>query len=119
MASAGYPDSSSSGDVVTGVDDAEALDDVHVIHAGTATADGDLVTAGGRVLAVVATGGSVAEARDRAYDGVATHLVRRRPAPHRHRRRGSEPVRVHHGMSPNLRFPGRAGHGKRRLARIP
>ena len=70
MASAGYPASSSSGDVISGVDEAEALDDVHVIHAGTATADGQLVTAGGRVLAVVATGGSVSEARDRAYDGV-------------------------------------------------
>ncbi len=71
MASAGYPASSSSGDVISGIDDAEALDDVHVIHAGTAERDGDLVTAGGRVLAVVATGGSVAEARERAYEGVA------------------------------------------------
>ncbi len=71
MASAGYPDSSSSGDVISGVADADRLDDVHVIHAGTATSDGDLVTAGGRVLAVVGTGASVAEARERAYDGVA------------------------------------------------
>ncbi len=71
MASAGYPDSSSSGDVITGVDDAETLADVHVIQAGTAERDGDLVTAGGRVLAVVATGGSVAEARERAYEGVS------------------------------------------------
>ncbi|MEO9322670.1 phosphoribosylamine--glycine ligase [Nocardioides sp. C4-1] len=72
LASAGYPASSSSGDVITGVDDAEALDDVHVVQAGTALApSGELVTAGGRVLAVVATGGSVAEARATAYDGVA------------------------------------------------
>ncbi len=70
MASAGYPDSSSSGDVITGVAEAEALADVHVIQAGTAERDGDLVTAGGRVLAVVATGDSVAEARSRAYEGV-------------------------------------------------
>ncbi len=70
MASAGYPDSSSSGDVITGVADAEALADVHVIQAGTAERDGDLVTAGGRVLAVVATGDSVAQARARAYEGV-------------------------------------------------
>lgn len=72
MASAGYPETSSSGDVITGVDAAEALADVHVIHAGTAlSADGDLVTAGGRVLAVIATGASVAAARATAYDGVA------------------------------------------------
>jgi phosphoribosylamine--glycine ligase len=71
MASRGYPESSSSGDVITGVDAAGALDDVHVIHAGTALRDGDLVTAGGRVLAVVGTGPDVAAARAAAYDGVA------------------------------------------------
>ena len=71
MASAGYPETSSSGDVITGLDDAEALPDVHVIHAGTAMRDDDLVTAGGRVLAVIATGDSVAAARATAYDGVA------------------------------------------------
>jgi phosphoribosylamine--glycine ligase len=71
MASRGYPESSSSGDVITGVDDAEALDDVHVIHAGTALRDGELVTAGGRVLAVVGTGTDLEAARAAAYDGVA------------------------------------------------
>ena len=72
MASAGYPESSSSGDVITGIDAAESVPGVHVIQAGTAlSASGDLVTAGGRVLAVVATGGSVADARAAAYDGVA------------------------------------------------
>ena len=71
MASRGYPESSSSGDVITGVDDAEALDDVHVIHAGTALRDGSLVTAGGRVLAVVGSGDDVEAARAAAYDGVA------------------------------------------------
>ena len=70
LASAGYPESSSKGDVITGVDTAEALDGVHVIHAGTADADGDLVTAGGRVLAVVGTGADVAAARRAAYEGV-------------------------------------------------
>lgn len=70
MASAGYPESGSSGDVITGVADAEALDGVHVIHAGTAIdADGALVTAGGRVLAVVGTGADVAAARAAAYAG--------------------------------------------------
>jgi phosphoribosylamine--glycine ligase len=70
LASRGYPASSSSGDVITGVDAAEALDDVHVIQAGTARDGDDLVTAGGRVLAVVATGTDVAAARASAYAGV-------------------------------------------------
>ncbi len=70
LASAGYPASASKGDVITGVDAAEALDGVHVIHAGTAREGGDLVTAGGRVLAVVGTGADLAAARDAAYAGV-------------------------------------------------
>ncbi|MFL6002419.1 MAG: phosphoribosylamine--glycine ligase, partial [Nocardioides sp.] len=70
LASAGYPESSSKGDVITGLDAAEALDGVHVIQAGTALSGDDLVTAGGRVLAVVGTGSSVADARDAAYRGV-------------------------------------------------
>ena len=70
MASAGYPESSSKGDVITGIDDASA-DGVDVIHAGTALRGGRLVTAGGRVLAVTAVGTDVADARARAYDGVA------------------------------------------------
>jgi phosphoribosylamine---glycine ligase len=71
LASRGYPESSSSGDVITGVEAAEALDGVHVVHAGTALAGDDLVTAGGRVLAVVATGADVDAARAAAYEGVA------------------------------------------------
>jgi len=70
MASRGYPESSSSGDVISGIDAAEALEHVHVIQAGTALRDGELVTAGGRVLAVVGTGADVAAARAAAYDGV-------------------------------------------------
>ena len=71
MASAGYPETSSSGDLITGLDAAEAHEGVHVIHAGTALRGDDLVTAGGRVLAVIATGSSVADAREAAYVGVA------------------------------------------------
>jgi phosphoribosylamine--glycine ligase len=70
MASAGYPEGSSKGDVITGVDAAAAAD-CEVIHAGTALAGDTLVTAGGRVLAVTAAGGSIAAARGRAYAGVA------------------------------------------------
>ncbi len=71
LASAGYPATSSSGDVIRGLDDAEAADGVHVIHAGTAEPDDDVVTAGGRVLAVVGTGADLSAARATAYDGVA------------------------------------------------
>ena len=73
MASAGYPESSSKGDVIVGTETLDREDDVHVIHAGTARdAEGHLVTAGGRVLAVTAVGSSVADARSRAYEGVAS-----------------------------------------------
>jgi phosphoribosylamine--glycine ligase len=53
------------------VHDADRLDGVDVVHAGTTVdAEGHLITAGGRVLAVTAVGGTVAEARARAYAGV-------------------------------------------------
>ncbi|WP_193605336.1 phosphoribosylamine--glycine ligase [Nocardioides dongkuii] len=71
MASKGYPESASRGDVITGIEDAEALPGVHVIQAGTATEGGRLVTAGGRVLAVVGNGPDLAAARAAAYAGVA------------------------------------------------
>lgn len=72
LASAGYPEGSSSGDVIAGVEAAEQQPGVHVVQAGTALDDeGRLVTAGGRVLAVVGVGDSVADARDAAYRGVA------------------------------------------------
>jgi len=72
MASAGYPETSSRGDAITGVDEADALDGVQVVHAGTALdGEGRLVTAGGRVLAVTALGRDVDDARARAYGGVA------------------------------------------------
>lgn len=72
MASAGYPESSSSGDVITGASAVASAPDVHVLHAGTAlTDDGSLVTAGGRVLAVTAVGSDIADARAKAYSGVS------------------------------------------------
>jgi phosphoribosylamine--glycine ligase len=71
MASKGYPESSSKGDVIVGTETLDRDPAVHVIHAGTARADGRLVTAGGRVLAVTAVGVDVADARAKAYEGVA------------------------------------------------
>jgi phosphoribosylamine---glycine ligase len=66
LASAGYPESSSKGDVVHGLAEAAAI--AEVTHAGTAERGGEIVTAGGRVLNVTGLGASPAEARDRAYD---------------------------------------------------
>ncbi|MDN4173485.1 phosphoribosylamine--glycine ligase [Nocardioides sp. SOB77] len=67
LASAGYPESSSKGDVIVGADRAGDRPGVDVIHAGTALEGDALVTAGGRVLAVRATGADVAAARAAAY----------------------------------------------------
>ncbi|RJN32561.1 phosphoribosylamine--glycine ligase [Nesterenkonia natronophila] len=70
MAAENYPEAPRKGDAITGIADAEALDGVAVLHAGTAEKDEGLATAGGRVLAVVGTGGTLREAVDRAYAGV-------------------------------------------------
>ena len=70
LASRGYPESSSKGDVITGLDEAEAAG-AEVVHAGTAERDGEIVTNGGRVLNVTALGPGPAEARERAYDAAA------------------------------------------------
>jgi len=70
LASRGYPDSSSSGDVIDGIDAAERIPGVTVFHAGTARKDGHLVTAGGRVLTVVGRASHFTEAISRAYAGV-------------------------------------------------
>ncbi|PRQ11496.1 phosphoribosylamine--glycine ligase [Corynebacterium sp. 13CS0277] len=61
LAAAGYPASPTTGDVITGADHPQ------VLHAGTAIADGQLVSAGGRVLNVIGTGDTLAAARDNAY----------------------------------------------------
>ena len=71
VAAEGYPEAPRKGDAIVGVDDADELEGVDVIHAGTAVVDGQLVTSGGRVLAVTANGSSLREARERAYDGVS------------------------------------------------
>jgi phosphoribosylamine--glycine ligase len=66
LASGGYPDSSSHGDVIEGLDDVQGVD---VFHAGTAERGGEIVTAGGRVLNITGLGATPGEARDRAYAG--------------------------------------------------
>jgi phosphoribosylamine---glycine ligase len=66
LASRGYPESSSSGDEISGLRNIDSLE-VEVLHAGTAEEDGKILTAGGRVLNVTGIGSTAAEARERAY----------------------------------------------------
>ena len=68
LTSAGYPGSYEKGKVITGIEDAEAMENVTVYHAGTAVNEaGELVTSGGRVLDVTALGETFEAARDLAY----------------------------------------------------
>ncbi len=72
IASEGYPATPRTGDPITGLDAAAEVPGVVVLHAGTALdASGQLVSAGGRVLDVVAVGSTLAKARQAAYDAVA------------------------------------------------
>jgi len=73
LAAEHYPATPRTGDVIEGVDEARALDGVDVLFAGVAAGEepGTLVTAGGRVLYVVGTGPTIADARERAYAGAA------------------------------------------------
>jgi phosphoribosylamine--glycine ligase len=66
LASGGYPESASKGDVIQGIRSIDSLD-TEVLHAGTEVRGDDLVTAGGRVLNVTGLGETVSEARRRAY----------------------------------------------------
>jgi phosphoribosylamine--glycine ligase len=71
LAAAGYPGQPRTGEVVKGLDDARGIPGVAVYHAGTARdANGRIITAGGRVLAVTGEGADVEQARSVAYDGV-------------------------------------------------
>ena len=70
MASGGYPGDYEKGKRITGLDEAEQIKDVVVFHAGTAAKDGNIVTAGGRVLGVTALGETIADAKTKAYAAV-------------------------------------------------
>lgn len=70
LASPGYPGSYPKGLPITGIEEAEKLDDIVVFHAGTAVKTGQLVTNGGRVLNVTATGATLDEALDKAYSAI-------------------------------------------------
>jgi len=71
VAAEGYPAAPRTGGMVEGVDEVPGGPDAYVLHAGTTRADdGVLVASGGRVLSVVGLGGSLAEARERAYAAV-------------------------------------------------
>lgn len=72
MASKGYPDKPQQGAVIEGLDEAASMPDVTVFHAGTKLdASGRVVTAGGRVLNIVATAKNAAEARQKVYAAAA------------------------------------------------
>jgi phosphoribosylamine---glycine ligase len=68
MASGGYPGDYEKGKVIRGIDEASAMKDVVVFHAGTARRDGAILTNGGRVLGVTSLGNGVEEAIGRAYE---------------------------------------------------
>lgn len=70
LASGGYPGSYEKGKEISGIEEAEKLSGVTVFHAGTALKDGKLLTSGGRVLGVTATGKDLEQALDTAYQAV-------------------------------------------------
>lgn len=70
MASEGYPGNYDKGREISGLANADALEDVKVFHAGTEISDGQVVTNGGRVLGVTAMGNTISQAKLKAYSGV-------------------------------------------------
>lgn len=77
IAAENYPGTPVTGDPITGIEGAEDVPGVHVLHAGTKSGpDGSPVSAGGRVLSVVAQGPTLEEARDNAYDAVNQIFLR-------------------------------------------
>jgi phosphoribosylamine---glycine ligase len=70
-ASGGYPGTYKKGLPISGLEKADALPDTKVFHAGTKLADGQVLTDGGRVLAVTCLGDTIAEAQRRAYQAMS------------------------------------------------
>ena len=70
MASEGYPGAYAKGREISGLANADALEDVKVFHAGTEISEGQVVTNGGRVLGVTAVGDTISQAKLKAYSGV-------------------------------------------------
>ena len=70
MASGGYPGSAEKGFRISGIEDAEEMDDIVVFHAGTKFSDGEWLNNGGRVLGVTALGENIEEATARTYAAV-------------------------------------------------
>jgi len=70
LASGGYPGKFETGMVIQGLTEAEKLPDLKVLHAGTKRVGDNIVTTGGRVLGVTATGNALGAALQKAYDGV-------------------------------------------------
>ena len=72
LAAPGYPGTVTTGGRISGIEAAEEVEGVHVLHAGTGLDDdGELVATGGRVLSVVALGDTVEHARSRAYEALS------------------------------------------------
>ena len=71
LASAGYPGKYEPGKPISGLEDAAKLEDIHIFQAGTRRVNGQIQTAGGRVLAITALGSTLEHARERAYDAVS------------------------------------------------
>ena len=76
VASENYPEAPVIGDAIEGLAEADAVEGVDVLHAGTVERDGVIVTNGGRVLSVTAVGTDLAQARDRAYEAIAHLKIR-------------------------------------------
>jgi phosphoribosylamine--glycine ligase len=71
LASGGYPDKYETDKPISGLDEVAKLNDVHIFHAGTKRVNGEIVTAGGRVLAITALGPTIGAARTSAYAAVS------------------------------------------------
>jgi phosphoribosylamine--glycine ligase len=70
LASGGYPGSYPKGLPITGLSEAAAQPDITIFHAGTSSENGQILTAGGRVLGVTAVGHDLADARSKAYAAI-------------------------------------------------